>query len=190
MTVWRSLILAWIWLEMMLFIWFCFVGATLRNPKSQLVVWVPIVALFHVIICVTNTLAWICFPETVQRHENRQISAILSENTIWWRARSRRRNTWPCAKRWHMQVVQVNIYRSLNGCYLFLDSRWDISNAISCLDMIFQRCSTFKKYFFNTLFPGRPRRADPHGAYTHTTGARPGAGTALTVCGMCLFNTM
>ena len=64
------------------------------NPKLQLVVLVTIVALLCVYIFITGTLVWICLAATLQRDENRKISVILTENTPWWGARSRRRNTW------------------------------------------------------------------------------------------------
>ena len=51
-----------------------------RNPKLQLVVLVTIVALLCVYIFTIDTVALICFPATIQRHENPQISVILTEN--------------------------------------------------------------------------------------------------------------
>ena len=80
-----------------------------RNPKLQLVVLITIVTLLHAHIFITDTLAWICIPATVQRNENPKITVILTENTPWWGARSRRRNTWSCAKRSRGMVVQVDI---------------------------------------------------------------------------------
>ena len=53
-----------------------------RNPKLQLVVLVTIVALLSVHISITDTLAWICCPETIHRHENHQISVILTEKYL------------------------------------------------------------------------------------------------------------